>query len=507
MSFGTRVFQIYANRERRIFEATKSDLEGAQRKVLSRLLESLETHGLRNFKADKYENLSLPEPSTFEEQSVLLESRWNELSGVMRVPTSGTTSQRKWIPYTPQFRNDLNRAASVWLSSVGELHPQAFHGSHYWSLSWLPTELRGKYSNDDSMLLPGWQRWLFSDLFSVPQVIQNLKTSEETLFATMVYLTSNRKLSLVSIWSPTFFLELCRRIWDDFDKIVRDGDTFLKARNLPRPKFQPPKGLLIRGSFSVESVDCQNFFKTLWPNLKVISCWTSSTSLPWAHELQMLFASSTILPKGLWATEGPVTIPFDGRMALAASTHFFEFRCLATNRILPAWKLEKDQIVQPLLWNANGLIRYPLNDRMRVTDYLGQIPCLDFQGRINSVDLVGEKISEQVASETLKQISLILGSNSVALSLVAVETERRYDLAILQSGNLKPEAELAIARATEQLLSQGHHYKLARELGQLSAAAVKCFSTVGEFQKSLAGPANIEGQTKIETLKVIASWH
>lgn len=72
-------------------------------------------------------------------------------------PTSGSTSKIKWIPYTQSFLNELDAAISPWMMDMYKHNPGMLKGTHYWSLSWVPTELRRTISgavNDDFKLLP-----------------------------------------------------------------------------------------------------------------------------------------------------------------------------------------------------------------------------------------------------------------------------------------------------------------------------------------------------------------
>ena len=96
----------------------------------------------------------------------------------------------------------------------------------------------------------------------------------------------------------------------------------------------------------------------------LISSWATSTSKFWADELIKLFPNATFIGKGLWATEGVITFPFEGKYPLAVTSHFYEFMDIDSKEIFPAWKLEKDQILKPLLTTGAGLFRYIMNDKI-----------------------------------------------------------------------------------------------------------------------------------------------
>ena len=101
------------------------------------------------------------------------------------------------------------------LSDLYENFPEIRQGKHYWSLSWVPSDLRNKMTssiNDDLQLLPWWKRLFMAGSMAVPEAISLAQTSEESSFATACYLTACSDLSFISVWSPTFALSLLQLI-------------------------------------------------------------------------------------------------------------------------------------------------------------------------------------------------------------------------------------------------------------------------------------------------------
>jgi hypothetical protein len=325
------------------------------------------------------------------------------------VPTSGSTSLRKWIPYPPAFTRELDAAAAPWLADLMLRDPRVMRGPHYWSLSWLPDELRARRgANDDLDALPPLRRALLRATMAVSPAVAQLATSDDAMRETARQLAACEDLALISVWSPTFLLELLRLMpW-------------------------PPH----------------------WPRLRVISCWTSSTSGRWAAELAERFPQATVQGKGLWATEGVVTIPFRGAYPLALRSHFYEFR--RGDEIVPSWELREGDVVQPIVTASSGLHRYALHDRVLITGFLHRTPTLAFLGRLDGTDLVGEKVSAEVAASVLASVD--------ALTLFAVATPRPHYVVVAERGDAN-----ALALRVDAALRAHHHYALAREVGQLDA--------------------------------------
>ncbi|MEK7356261.1 MAG: GH3 auxin-responsive promoter family protein [Bdellovibrionota bacterium] len=478
-----RASHLWHSRELAIFEREASDVEASQRAVFSRLMTTFRSKNYPVPIFESYEEAAAAVPlEDFETQSRRLDETWRREPDLVWQPTSGSTGGRKWIPYTVEFRADTQRVASVWLADLGRRYPGILRGTHYWSLSWLPDELRERGDNDDSRFLPWWQRRLMKSIFAVPSQIQKLPTNEETWFATLVYLANDDSLALMSVWSPTFALRLLEEVRSRRDEIVRSGDSFLRARGLPSVAMR---------STPIPGANHPDFFQRLWPRLALISSWDSATSQSWAAKLRLVIPHVAFQGKGLWATEGPVTIPIGDRKVLCASSHFYEFRRFATGEIVPAWKLEEGEEVQPLLWSSSGLIRLPLSDGVRVSGFHGKVPCLDFQSRLSSTDLVGEKIEARHA-DSIAERARALGVSTAGL--FAVKNDRRYVLVTIGAKGALGDQWI------ESELRSNHHYLLARELEQLQAARVCNFATYGELEATLVAGGFVRGQIKIEAL-------
>src|SRR5262249_22262248 len=120
----------------------------------------------------------------------------------------------------------------------------------------------------------------------------------------------------------------------------------------------------------------------LWPRLRVISCWADGNSAPAARRLAALFPHATIRAKGLIATEGFVSLPWEecGGAVLAVRSHFLEFlqadavgRPDATCPQL-AHELEPGYAYSVVLTTGGGLYRYHLGDVVAVVGRVRDCP-------------------------------------------------------------------------------------------------------------------------------------
>ncbi|MCA9534059.1 MAG: GH3 auxin-responsive promoter family protein [Myxococcales bacterium] len=502
----------------RRFDAALGDVEGTQRATLARQLErymgsaQARALGLRpGLSAEAFRG-RLAEQSWGDVEELVRRQRAGEaqvLTGeacARYQPTSGSSSKVKWVPYTPGFLADLDAAVTPWVADLYRTVPGLRTGQHYWSLSWIPTELRADTPdniNDDTQLLSWEKRAAAALMAPVPRWVAYARSSEDSLFATLAFLLAARDLSLVSVWSPTFALNLFEGLELHRHELA---DTLVRGRwqrpGMPgaAPCCPDAAGILrrARGPVSPE------LMRALWPQLALVSAWDTSSSARWADRLRALAPHAHFQGKGLWATEGVVTIPYRGQHVLASRSHFYEFVDLQTERTHFAWELREGQEVRPLLTTGGGLLRYALRDRLRVGPALGTTPTLSFVGRMDDTDMVGEKLSPDAAERALRMLDSV--GECAPVSLIPVpggldETRERPCYVALCEGKSNPDRDSARGQQLERSLREFFHYELARDLGQLAEARVVTTPNARALYQELGVLRGmVQGNIKVEPL-------
>lgn len=407
-------------------------------------------------------------------------------------PTSGSTPL-KWLPYPPAFQDELDGAFSPWMSDLHRLEPQLSGGRHYLSLSWPTDALRGQTDiTQDEDFFPWWKLAALRSIRAVPTSIHHAQDSHAALVATLAWLVATPSLRFLSVWSPTFLLELLHALlparpllieslrsgrWAELPELPRTA-----LERVPCPKAPDVAALL----YDWDGTITPALTEALWPHLCLVSAWESGHSRKWAAHVSSLFSHARFQGKGLWASEGVVTLPYQGVYVPAITSHLLEFRCLHTSRVLFPWELEAGQEVQPVLSTAAGLWRYLLPDRLTVTGRCGALPTLHLEGRLGGVDLVGEKLSTERAEEVLEALCAEDGLAALSLVAYAPEDGRPCYLAVLSvlqrfserfrspSGSPPHEqgarVDARLSMRLEALLCEAFHYRLARELKELAPA-------------------------------------
>ncbi|ENX01712.1 hypothetical protein F900_01472 [Acinetobacter modestus] len=495
------------------FRKNAIDLETAQRQILNSILKSSNLAQKQNISS--YEQFiqyfSSSRYADWREQINLYREKKLSLSSSKLIrfqPTSGSSEQIKFIPYTQLFLDELDHAITPWLASMYRECPQLQGGTHYWSVSWLPESqrevLKDKNLNDDSALLGIGKRILSKFTQAVPSNVAFAANADDALFATLCYLVANHNLAMISVWSPTFALQLLDRLEAmqvEIAEVLDSGSWGARQSYLEQVKapFSPKSAKRLMDATHDHQID----FEKLWPKLSLLSSWDTAGSKDWAEKLQQRLPFVQFEGKGLWATEGVVTIPYNGQYPLAYQSHFYEFEYLAgenEGKIIPSWELKLGDVVSPIITSGNGLLRYCLDDCLLVTGFLEQLPCFEFQGRRFGVDLVGEKLAPETAQQLLSHLN---DTESKAISLLAIDTQQltKPFYCVLFEGDIHHSVD---HQYIDNILRQNFHYELARNLGQLDQPQIrKADNGWAAYKKLVMSDGLIEGNIKPEPLKKI----
>ena len=227
---------------------------------------------------------------------------------------------------------------------------------------------------------------------------------------------------------------------------------------------------------------------SVWPDLRIISCWGDSHAELAKTELGRRLPSVLIQSKGLLATECFVTIPFAGSSPLAITSHFFEF-IDEQGRIFLAHELKKNGIYEVVVTTGGGLWRYRLQDRVQVTGRVGNVPSLRFLGRAGNVsDRCGEKLSEPFVAHAIHAATASLQSPPRFASLAPDENLSANGYTLYVEGDMPLEMEERL----EQLLCENVHYAWCRKLGQLNPARI--FKIENEGYQTFIARRQLDGK-------------
>ena len=376
--------------------------------------------------------------------------------------TGGSAGGEKIVPYSRDSLLDFRRALLPWLGFLIATCGLG-GGSAYMAISpalrrpaatpsGIPLGLPdGAYLGKDVLRA-------FSNLSAVPGSVAAIPEFAAWQLSTLYWLLRSDDLELISIWSPTFMLQLLEGLEQRFSELqsLLTKGGILNGEELP-PDPQAAKRL--------ESYDGQDA-SPLWPKLKVLSCWTDASSAAYAELLAERMPRALLQGKGLLLTEGAVTVPDSrGNPVPTLNSGFWEFLDEKGESHLSR-ELEKGRTYEVLMTTSGGLYRYRCGDTIRCDGHSGRLPILRFAGR-NGVfsDLVGEKLTDAFVADCMR-LSRCSGM------LVPFPAPQAGYLLLTES-QVETEAELPIEKLhrLEAALCRNPQYAYARSIDQLRAIA------------------------------------
>ncbi len=414
--------------------------------------------------------------------------------------TGGSTAANKLVPYTETLRAEFSAATSAWLFDLHRGLPELFGTRSYWSIS--PATRRRETTagglpigfEDDTEYFGPVERWALGHLLAMPSDVARLPTMTAWRRTTLHRLLGCEDLGLISVWSPTFLTRLMEALPPQLDALLE--------KLPPARRDQIQRGLDRVGAVTGEA---------LWPRLRLVSCWTDGASAGFLPALRRWFPRVHVQPKGLLATEGVISTPLWGQdgAALAVTSHFLEFEELDAPGAPPrlAHELRVGGHYAPLMTTAGGLVRYRIGDVVRCVGHHRALPLVRYAGRLDRVsDLCGEKLHARRVEDALAQARTDSGVTP-AFALLAPQTTEppRYVLYVESAAD--DEALSRFGAALEAQLGEGHHYRYARDLGQLGPLVVhRVTRGWARFERQLVSEGARAGDIKPTGLDTRDCW-
>lgn len=427
--------------------------------------------------------------------------------------TGGSSGGSKLVAYTEASLAAFRRGLLPWLDDLYLTYPTVAAGTAYWSVSPACRERRDTRGGIP-IGLPSDVAYFGSEIapqlvasLSVPPIIGLVRDVDLWRHLTVFYLLADVRLSLISVWSPTFLIDLlhyARQNADVLATCIEDGAPALDVPAAIRPHLAAVAPSAQRACHVAGVLAGNNdWFAGLWPDLTVISCWDQAASRSYADEVRRLFPGVHLQGKGLLATEGITSIPLGGfpMPVLALESGFYEF--LGADGVLRrAHEVTSGADYELVLTNHCGLYRYAIGDRVRIHGFAGQTPMLEFTGRSGvSSDLCGEKFDEVFVLRVVRRLGL-------RFAVLAPQTQSPRGYVLLLDGSEVSASQVqGLAASADASLAANPQYAYACRLQQLMPLrAVRCIDPVGSWTKRGLARGQRLGDIKLPVLIAAEDW-
>jgi hypothetical protein len=268
------------------------------------------------------------------------------------------------------------------------------------------------------------------------------------------------------------------RWWERLVRDVRDGTAGGQPYTTPNPVRAAELEELTRRFGTVRPAH-------VWPNLRVIFCWTTGLASLYLPRLREEFGVGvSVLPAPVAASEGPVGVTLDRHAdagSLVVTAAVYEF--VPADEVLApdstTWdphELQPGKEYHVVFSHIGGLYRYAVGDVVRVEDMTDGVPRLSYAGRAAASDLAGETLRE---SQLTRALARALGAGGLEVRNAACRPHApagvspRYEFAVApRIPWTTAETELFTERLDDALGTAAPRYRRARVAGALAPLTV-----------------------------------
>lgn len=406
----------------------------------------------------------------------------------MLATSSGTTAQRKLIPVTDPFVQDYRRGWNIFGLKVLRDHPEAI----------LRAILQVSGRSDEARTRSGVPVGAITGLLATSQkaIVRHFYVGSPQIaqiedhrarYYTLARFGIARDVAFAVTANPATLIRIAQIANEESERLIRDvrdgtlsadivGDATLRRAMESRLVAMPQRAR------ELEAIRAKT--GTLAPRdywrLAFLCCWTGGSMGLYLDRLRQWFGPLPVRDVGLLASEGRVSIPLEDNTpvgVLDVTSAAFEFIPLAEAdepqpRTVDAEELEPGRDYVVVLTNTAGLIRYRLDDVVRVHGRVGPVPTVEFRHRFGrTASIAGEKLTEAQLLEAVAETCLRLGTpqfDFVCAPCWADPPYYRLSAAANLGANFAPALDSALCRKNEEYASR----RRSGRLGELQLRVV-----------------------------------
>jgi hypothetical protein len=437
---------------------------------------------------------------------------------VMYARTSGTTGEPKLVPVTSDVVATLQHAQRVF-SYVQHRRLGAFRGRVLAIGGALREEALpdGTPVGSATGLIYATMPPAIRHKYVVPPEVFEIDDYELRYALIARLAVQHRSLSMIATANPSTILRLFEQIEADRRTLATDvarGDSSLLERLPPRVARQvrsvlesssrQARVLASAGESALPLAD-------LWPGLRAVMTWLGAGCATAAEHVRTLLPGVRMIDAGYVASEVRGTVVVDAARNLALpmlEDVFFEF--------VPddAWdagergtvllhELEQGASYRVLVTTRGGLVRYDMNDVVRVTGIVGRTPTLAFVRKGRGVtSITGEKVAEDQIGLAMAAVARAAGVGVPFYVVVAEPPSASYCAYV--EGNAESQRIVALAGALDvELAALNLEYAAKRASGRLRPLRVVALrsGTSRAYREHCVRKGQREAQFKVLTLR------
>jgi hypothetical protein len=399
--------------------------------------------------------------------------------------TSGTSGELSYVPITPTYRAELMQTQHVSFWHLFRRFPGAFAGHLLYFVGYREWDRAADGLEIGQMSGFNYteQRPLIRSLFAWPYELCTLRDQDLRGYLAL-HQALLKNLTLITGVFPLPIVLFLRRLEGDLEPLIKDlhDGTLCGLGPLP-PDVQrwlgrlEPRADLAKRLERAAAAPVEEKVAHLWPDLKLVYCWTTATAGLYKQELQRRLGAQVQIRDAIYAaTEAWCNVTLgdvETGGPLALDSVFFEFipeDAYESGRhdTLLAHELQDGRRYYIVVSNSAGYYRYVVGDIVEVCGFYHATPRIRFvrKGGAKS-SMVGELLDETQVNEAVGSVLSELRLEATWFALVADPTRavpryRLYFEAAPDHASMT-DAELdSLAALVDQRLRQVSHFQYER---------------------------------------------
>lgn len=399
---------------------------------------------------------------------------------LMFATSSGTTAAPKRIPVTPAFVRDYRRGWNTFGLKMLSDHPRAVLRAILQS--------SGRYDSSHTAtgvpcgaitgLLARMQKRIVRRFYvGKPEIA--LLDDAQARYYTLMRLGAVRDIAFAITANPATLIQMARVASAQAETLIRDvhdgtlAETFVPDAGLRQTLLRGvrPAPARARELAALRARQGALRPRDMW-GLEFLACWIGGSLGHYRPRLAEWWGEVPVRDVGLLASEGRVSIPLDDDTpagVLDVTSGVFEFipaeqADAATPEVVCSSEVEVGRDYVVVLTNTSGLVRYRLEDVVRVRGRVGATPTVEFlyrAGRVASV--AGEKLTENQVVAAMQAACAAVGVPVMEFILAPCWGDPpfyRLSLGGAAPADLGPALDAALAEQNEEYASRRSSQRL-----------------------------------------------
>lgn len=442
---------------------------------------------------------------------------------VLYATTSGTTSEPKWIPITPEYLSNIyGKMTKVWLYNFIRNRRKVFSGK---ILSIVGKVIEG-YAPDGTVFgsvsgvtqrdCPGFVKALYSN----PQCVYSIADYNARYYVLM-RMGIEQDITLIVTANPSTIVELQNNVnvfFDEYvadiekgtlsDKVVIDPEIRgeLEACLKPNPKRAAELRALKEKYGTVLP-------KHYWPNMQILNTWKCGNTKVYLDKFEHSFPETMLHQEfGYFSSECRFGLVLDDTLNTVLFPHYHYYEFIAEEdldnpnpRFYELHELVEGKRYCPYVTTFAGLYRYNMNDLLETGPKFLNTPTVHLIQKVNGiVTITGEKLHERQFIEAVRQAEGETGLKArffIGFADLEASLYRFYYEFADQSVS-QEQAEAFNRRVDEILMTMNIEYKAKRESLRLKdpVALRLVAESFEQFKAACIAEGARDGQFKLQLL-------